>query len=62
MLNLDENQQYVVGVGRVLAEANLKSLEKTELLLIIAKQSFYIDELELELNRIANGNKAAKAP
>lgn len=65
MLKLTDDQQYVVGVGRVLAEAQPESLEPTELLLIIAKQSFYIDELERELTKLADGSSsslAAKAP
>lgn len=65
MLKLTEEQQYVVGVGRVLAEAQTESLATTELLLIIARQSFYIDELERELAKLADGSSsslAAKAP
>ena len=62
MLELDDNQQYVVGVGRVLAEAGVESLATTELLLIIAKQSFYIDELEHELSRMRALPTTAKAP
>ncbi|MCC6602050.1 MAG: hypothetical protein IT327_02510 [Anaerolineae bacterium] len=65
MLKLTDDQQYVVGVGRVLAEAQPESLEPTELLLIIAKQSFYIDELEQKLSKREGAQKeemAAKAP
>jgi hypothetical protein len=64
MLKLTDDQQYVVGVGRVLAEAQPESLEPTELLLIIAKQSFYIDELEQKLEKQKGAQKeemAAKA-
>lgn len=65
MLKLTEEQQYVVGIGRVLAEAQAESLETTELLLIIARQSFYIDELEQKLAKFTeaqNKEMPAKAP